>query len=152
VSGKGSPVNATEPNHPLKTAAAPFHALTKPAGSICNLACSYCFYLEKVHLYRGGGNFRMSREVLEAYVRDYIAAQPGSEVHFAWQGGEPTLLGLEFFREVVALQERHSGGRIVRNAFQTNGILLDAQWADFFARHEFLVGLSIDGPRELHDA
>jgi uncharacterized protein len=152
VNGEGTNVSSAEPNHPLETAAAPFHALTKPAGSICNLACSYCFYLEKVHLYRGGGSLRMSKEVLDAYIRDYIAAQPGSEVHFAWQGGEPTLLGLEFFREAVALQERYAGGRIVKNAFQTNGILLDAEWAEFFARHEFLVGLSIDGPRELHDA
>jgi uncharacterized protein len=135
-----------------QTAAAPFHAMTKPVGPACNLACSYCFYLEKSQLFRGAGNFRMSDETLEAYIRDYIAAQPGTEVHFAWQGGEPTLLGIDFFREVVALQERFCAGRAIRNAFQTNGILLDAEWAEFFARHKFLVGVSIDGPRELHDA
>lgn len=145
-------MSAAEAKNPQTTASTAFHALTKPIGPICNLACSYCFYLEKTHLYKGTGNFRMSSETLDAYIRDYIAAQPGSEVHFAWQGGEPTLLGVDFFREVVAFQERHSGGRTIKNAFQTNGVLLDAEWAEFFIQNDFLVGLSIDGPRELHDA
>ena len=142
------------PAHPFSRpkAAAPFHAMTKPIGSLCNLDCSYCFYLEKSHLYKGTGSFRMSPEVLETYIRDYIAAQPGPEASFAWQGGEPTLLGVGFFREVVALQKRLAGGKTVRNAFQTNGILIDDEWAKFLAENEFLVGISIDGPRELHDA
>lgn len=126
--------------------------MTKPVGSRCNLDCSYCFYLEKEHLYPNAGAMRMRPEVLAAYIRDYIAAQPGKVVSFAWQGGEPTLLGLDFFREVVALQARHRGDRTIENAFQTNGILLDDAWGEFLARHSFLVGLSLDGPAPVHDA
>lgn len=133
-------------------ARASFHAMTKPIGSLCNLNCSYCFYLEKAHLYQNTHNFRMQPAVLERYIRDYIAAQPGPAVNFAWQGGEPTLLGVEFFREVVALQQRHARGKTIENAFQTNGVLLDDAWAEFFVQHRFLVGISIDGPRHLHDA
>lgn len=94
----------------------------------------------------------MSTEVLESYVRDYISAQPGPVVNFAWQGGEPTLLGVGFFREVVALQQRYAEGKKIENAFQTNGVLLDDEWGDFLATNRFLVGISIDGPRHLHDA
>lgn len=137
---------------PPLTAARPFHLLAKPAGALCNLGCEYCFYLEKTHLYPGARNFRMSPEVLEAYVRDYIAAQPVPQVNFAWQGGEPTLMGVDFFREVVALQKRYANGRRIENALQTNGTLLDDEWGRFLAEHRFLVGVSIDGPRELHDA
>jgi uncharacterized protein len=132
-------------------ASAPFHLLTKPIGSHCNLDCTYCFYLEKAHLYPKGAVHRMSPAVLEAYVREYIAAQPGGTVQFAWQGGEPTLLGLDFFRNAVALQQRHAGGKTIENALQTNGVLLDDAWAEFLAEHRFLVGVSLDGPRELHD-
>lgn len=130
----------------------PFHVMTKPVGSLCNLGCSYCFYLEKAHLYQSAKNFRMPPEVLEAYVRDYIAGQPGQHVSFAWQGGEPTLLGVGFFREVVELQIRYSQGKQIDNAFQTNGVLLDDEWGLFFKENNFLVGISIDGPRHLHDA
>lgn len=126
--------------------------MTKPIGARCNLDCSYCFYLEKEDLYAGSTNRRMTPEVLEAYVRDYIAAQPAPAVGFAWQGGEPTLLGVDFFRRVVDLQRRYAGGKTVENAFQTNGVLLNDEWGDFLARNRFLVGISIDGPRELHDA
>lgn len=139
------------PSAVTRPARAPFHAMTKPVGSRCNLDCSYCFYLEKEHLYPDAGAMRMRPEVLAAYIRDYIAAQPADVVNFAWQGGEPTLLGLDFFREVVALQARHGGGRTIENAFQTNGVLLDDAWGEFFARHRFLVGLSLDGPAPLHD-
>lgn len=135
-----------------RVARAPFHVMTKPIGSLCNLACSYCFYLEKAHLYEKPGAMRMSPAVLEQYVRDYITAQPGPVVSFAWQGGEPTLLGLDYFRHVVELQKRHAGGKMIENAFQTNGVLVDDEWAKFFAENQFLVGISIDGPRELHDA
>jgi len=124
----------------------------KPIGSRCNLDCSYCFYLEKEKLYTDAGGMRMKPEVLETYVRDYIAAQPGPSVHFAWQGGEPTLLGVEFFRTAVALQDRHAHGKRIENAFQTNGVLLDDEWGAFLREHRFLVGLSIDGPQHLHDA
>lgn len=131
---------------------AAFHLMTKPMGSKCNLDCTYCFYLEKEHLYPGTTGFRMRPEVLEAYVRDYIAAQPGPHVSFAWQGGEPTLTGVDFFREAVALQQRHAGGRTIDNAIQTNGTLLDDEWGEFLATNRFLVGISLDGPAHLHDA
>jgi uncharacterized protein len=136
----------------VSAARAPFHLMTKPMGSKCNLDCTYCFYLEKERLYPEANNFKMSPEVLEAYVRDYIAAQPGPVVSFAWQGGEPTLAGVEFFRRAVALQQRHARGKTIENALQTNGTLLDDEWGAFLAEHRFLVGLSIDGPAHLHDA
>lgn len=151
-----SPMSHSTPvtSPPARSSVAPwpFHLMTKPVGSLCNLNCTYCFYLEKAHLYPGTSSFRMRPEVLEAYIRDYIAAQPGQTVQFAWQGGEPTLLGVDFFREAVALQRRHAGGKTIENAFQTNGVLLDDAWGAFFAEHGFLVGLSLDGPKELHDA
>jgi len=129
----------------------PFHIMTKPIGPICNLDCKYCFYLEKEKLYPGTKTWAMSAEVLERYIRDYIAAQPQEEVHFAWQGGEPTLLGVDFFRTVVELQQQFSKGKTIHNALQTNGVLIDDVWAEFLAEHRFLIGVSIDGPRELHD-
>lgn len=129
----------------------PFHVLTKPIGPICNLDCSYCFYLEKQRLYPDEENWRMSDAVLETYVRQYIESQPASEVHFGWQGGEPTLLGVDFFQKAVVLQQKYAAGKIIHNAIQTNGVLLDHKWCRFLAQHQFLVGLSIDGPRELHD-
>jgi len=129
----------------------PFHIMTKPIGPICNLDCKYCFYLEKEKLYPGTKTWAMPDEVLEQYVQQYIAAQPGDEIHFAWQGGEPTLLGLNFFRRVVDLQQRHAGGKTIANAVQTNGVLIDEAWGEFLAEHRFLVGVSIDGPRDLHD-
>lgn len=125
--------------------------MTKPIGPLCNLDCTYCFYLEKMHLYPEAKNFRMSDEVLERYVRDYIESQPSGEVSFAWQGGEPTMLGVGFFRKVVEFQEKYGQGRRIENALQTNGTLLDDEWGEFLAANKFLVGLSVDGPRELHD-
>lgn len=130
-----------------------FQVLAKPAGPACNLDCRYCFYLGKASLWPAPHVSRMADDVLEAYVRRHIAAQRVPEVTFAWQGGEPTLCGLDFFRKVVALQARHApeGMRVV-NTLQTNGLLLDAAWARFLRRHGFLVGLSLDGPAPLHDA
>lgn len=128
-----------------------FHIMTKPVGPICNLDCKYCFYLEKKEIYGEGTKWRMSDAVLEEYIRQYIAAQQVPEVSFAWQGGEPTLLGVGFFQKVVELQKKHAGGKKIVNAIQTNGTLLDDDWGKFLHEHEFLVGLSIDGPRELHD-
>jgi len=133
-------------------ARAPFHVMTKPVGSKCNLDCTYCFYLEKERLYPGTASFRMAPDVLEAFVRDYIAGQPGPVVSFAWQGGEPTVAGVDYFRTVVALQQRHAQGKTIENALQTNGTLLDDEWCEFLAAQRFLVGLSIDGPADLHDA
>jgi len=137
---------------PPLQAKAPFHLITKPIGSRCNLDCSYCFYLEKEKLYTDAGGMRMKPEVLSTYIRDYIAAQPGPVVSFAWQGGEPTLLGVDFFRNAMALQAKYAGGKTIENAFQTNGVLLDDEWGAFLAQHRFLVGVSIDGPAHLHDA
>ena len=136
---------------PITNAGRPFHILTKPVGPICNLDCKYCFYLEKEKLYPGETEWRMSDAVLEKYVRDYIQSQPVAEINFAWQGGEPTLLGVEFFRKAAALQKKIAGGKIISNAIQTNGTLLDDEWCEFLAKNKFLVGLSIDGPAELHD-
>jgi uncharacterized protein len=138
-------------SHPLTDERRGFHILTKPIGPICNLDCKYCFYLEKEKLYPGEKQWRMSDEVLCEYVRQYIEAQPGPEVFFAWQGGEPTLLGVDFFRKAVALQKKFAGGKTISNALQTNGTLLDDEWCQFLAAEKFLIGLSIDGPRELHD-
>ena len=129
----------------------PFHVMTKPIGPICNLDCTYCYYLEKEKLYPRGETFRMSPEVLETYIRDYCAAQHTPEISMAWQGGEPTLLEVDYFRRVVELQKKHAGGRPVSNAIQTNGTRLDAEWCRFFRENQFLVGLSLDGPRKLHD-
>ncbi|MFO8149236.1 MAG: radical SAM protein, partial [Trueperaceae bacterium] len=129
-----------------------FHVMAKPTGAICNLDCDYCYFLAKEMLYPGS-RFRMARETLELYVRQLLEAQPGPEATFAWQGGEPTLMGLPFFEEVVALQRRHRrpGQRVV-NTLQTNATRLDDAWGAFLHEHGFLVGVSIDGPRELHDA
>jgi len=128
-----------------------FHIMAKPHGAICNLDCHYCFYLKKEQLYPSS-NFRMTPEVLEDYTRQYIAAQHVSEVTFAWQGGEPTLLGVDFFRQAVKLQEKYrKPGMRIHNAFQTNGVLLDDEWCAFFKENDFLIGISIDGPRHLHD-
>jgi uncharacterized protein len=132
-------------------AVAGFHIMTKPIGPICNLDCKYCFYLEKENLYPNTRHWAMPPEVLERYIEQYIAAQPFDEVHFAWQGGEPILLGVDFFRTVVTLQRKYAGGKSIHNALQTNGTLIDDEWGQFLAEHNFLVGVSLDGPRELHD-
>ena len=130
--------------------------MSKPIGPICNLDCSYCFYLEKEEMYvqEGRGrrpSWQMSDEVLETYIRQYIQQQDADEINFAWQGGEPTLLGVEFFRKAVTIQQKYAEGKTVHNALQTNATLLDSSWGDFLAAHRFLVGVSIDGPPELHD-
>ena len=128
------------------------HVMAKPAGPICNLDCRYCFYLEKEKLYPGvRQQWRMDDATLELYVRQYIGAQDVPAVNFAWQGGEPTLMGVDFFRKAVELQKRYADGKEITNAFQTNGILLDDTWGEFLAENKFLVGLSIDGPEEMHD-
>lgn len=129
-----------------------FHAMVKPVGSLCNLDCTYCYYLHKDGLLHQPDRPRMSDELLEQHIRQYIEAQTGDEVVFSWQGGEPTLLGLEFFEKVVALQARYKqAGQRIENDLQTNGTLLDEDWARFLKQHKFLVGLSCDGPKRLHD-
>jgi uncharacterized protein len=126
--------------------------MIKPTGAICNLGCQYCFFLSKEDLYPGS-RFRMSEEVLEAFTRQYIEAHRVPEVTFAWQGGEPTLMGLDFFRRAIELQRTYQKPEmVIQNTIQTNGTLLDDEWGQFLHEHNFLVGISIDGPRELHDA
>jgi len=132
-----------------------FHVMAKPIGPICNIDCQYCFYLEKENLYsakqRGKNNWAMPDDVLEEYIKQKIESTDTDEESFVWQGGEPTLLGVDYFRKVVQLQNKYANGKKINNAFQTNGILIDSEWCKFFAENSFLIGLSIDGPRELHD-
>lgn len=130
-----------------------FHTMAKPIGSTCNLDCSYCFYLHKESLLEQRRGRRMSDATLALFIRQYIDAQDAEEIVFSWQGGEPTMLGLEYFERIVALQAQYRphGKRIV-NDLQTNATLLDDRWCAFLKQHDFLVGVSIDGPRELHDA
>jgi uncharacterized protein len=135
----------------MTNALPPFHLMTKPAGPDCNLNCRYCFYLEKEALYKNKKQHRMSFETLDEYIRQYCESQPTPELTFAWQGGEPSLMGVDFFEKAVELQRKYAGGRPVHNAFQTNGILLDNDWCKFLKKENFLVGLSLDGPRFIHD-
>ena len=138
----------------MPTAAPPaFHLLSKPTGAQCNLDCAYCFFLSKELLYPDS-RFRMDDETLERYVRQLVEAHARvPEVTIAWQGGEPTLMGLDFFRRSVELAAKYlQPGQRAVHTIQTNGTLVDAEWASFFAEHDFLVGISIDGPREIHDA
>ena len=131
----------------------PFYIMAKPVCGVCNLACQYCYYLDKPRtLYPGVQRFMMDEPVLDTYVRQYLATQP-VQANFGWQGGEPLLAGLEFYRRAVELQKEHGqSGQVVANALQTNGTLLDEAWCDFLAEHKFLVGLSLDGPPEWHDS
>ena len=129
-----------------------FQIFTKPVGSICNLDCHYCYYLKKEHLYPKGESFQMPDDVLEEYIVQHIDAFPGPVIMFFWQGGEPTVLGLDYFRKIVGLQHKHQPpDRRIINGMQTNGILLDEEWCQFLAAEGFAVGLSLDGPREMHD-
>ncbi|MFB3903325.1 MAG: anaerobic sulfatase maturase [Acidobacteriota bacterium] len=129
-----------------------FQIFAKPAGAACNLRCRYCYYLSKAQLGRGRGPSRMPEDLLEEYIRQQIEASPDEVIRFSWHGGEPTLLGLDYFRLVVEIQRRHCPvGRVISNGIQTNGTLLDERWGKFLAEESFAVGLSLDGPREMHD-
>ena len=128
-----------------------FHLLAKPTGALCNLACDYCFFLEKKELYPGS-RLRMSEAVLDEYIRQLIESHRSDQVAVSWQGGEPTLMGLDFYRQVMALEGKYRRpGMTFMNTMQTNGTLIDNDWCEFFKEHNFLIGISIDGPRELHD-
>ncbi|GGB05116.1 anaerobic sulfatase maturase [Agarivorans gilvus] len=129
-----------------------FHVMAKPGGSKCNIDCQYCFYLHKEELLAQPHQAKMDDDTLEEYIRSYIESHDGKEIVFSWQGGEPTLLGLDYFRKIVALQQRYQpAGVTIQNDLQTNGLLLNDEWCEFLKKHGFLVGLSIDGPRKLHD-
>lgn len=148
-----SEVHPAEPAGLRPFSPRPLQVMAKPVGSACNLSCQYCYYLEKQAFYEPGHAPRMSGAVLEKFVAEYIGAHaPGERVTFTWQGGEPTLMGLPFFEEAVTLQRRHAGDRSIVNALQTNGTLIDDTWAGFLEREQFLVSVSLDGPKELHDA
>jgi uncharacterized protein len=136
----------------VRTASREFQVFAKPAGALCNLDCRYCYYLKKRALYPGADSPRMEDGVLEEYIRQHIQASPFSEVLFSWHGGEPTVLGLEYFRRIVAFERKHApaGWRIL-NGIQTNGLLLDEEWCRFLAAEGFRIGLSLDGPADLHD-
>ncbi len=134
------------------TAQREFLVMAKPGGAVCNLDCRYCYYLQKRELFPDDDPCRMPPDLLEAYVVQHIEAAPGDHVHFEWHGGEPTVLGLDYFRTVVALQKKHQPrGRRITNGLQTNGTLLDEAWVQFLATEGFFVGLSLDGPEEMHD-
>ena len=129
-----------------------FHAMVKPSGAACNIDCDYCFYLHKTDLLEQPKQTRMDSGVLEQHIRQYIEAQTGEQVVFSWQGGEPTLMGVRFFERIVELQKKYAKpGQKIENDLQTNGIALDDEWIAFLKKHDFHVGLSIDGPKALHD-
>ncbi len=127
------------------------HVVVKPVGPSCNLNCEYCFYLEKKALFSPEGTYRMNDEVLRSFITSYITTQPTPVVEFVWQGGEPTLLGIDFFKRVIELQRVFAGEKIINNALQTNGTLLTDQWCAFLREHNFMVGISLDGPQDIHD-
>ncbi len=129
-----------------------FQIFVKPIGALCNLDCDYCYYLKKKHLYPDKEPFPMPDDILEAYIVQHIDASPGSVIPFLWHGGEPTLLGLDYFRNIVALQKKHKpSDRSITNNMQTNGVLIDEEWCRFLSAEGFSVGLSLDGPEEMHD-
>lgn len=127
-----------------------FNLMIKPAGSLCNLDCHYCYYLDKAEIYHGRQP-RMSEQVLETLTKQYIESNDVPEVTFNWHGGEPLVMGLDFYRKAVELQQKYAGGKIVHNTLQTNGTLIIPEWADFFRENDFLIGISIDGPADIHD-
>jgi len=127
-----------------------FNLMIKPAGSLCNLDCHYCYYLDKAEIYHGRQP-RMSEQVLETLTKQYVESNDVPEVTFNWHGGEPLVMGLDFYRKAVELQQKYAGGKIVHNTLQTNGTLVTPEWADFFRENNFLIGISIDGPADIHD-
>ena len=131
--------------------AKPLYVMLKPASAHCNLACKYCYYLEKNKLYPTAQRHLMSDEMLEQFTREYIEAQTMSQVLFTWHGGEPLLRSIDFYRKALSLQQKYAGGRHIDNVIQTNGTLLTDEWCEFFAQNHWLVGISIDGPQPDHD-
>ena len=127
------------------------HVVAKPIGPLCNLNCEYCFYLEKQALFARNEKYRMTDDVLRAFITGYISSQPTPVVEFVWQGGEPTLIGIDFFKRVLELQKPFAKSKTITNSLQTNGTLLNDEWCRFLKRHRFMVGISLDGPKEIHD-
>lgn len=131
--------------------AKPLYVMLKPAGAHCNLACKYCYYLEKNNLYQNSHRHLMSDETLEQFTREYIEAQTMPQVLFTWHGGEPLMRSIDFYKKALALQKKYAHGKQIDNVIQTNGTLLTDEWCEFFAQNHWLVGISIDGPQEYHD-
>ena len=139
-------INAKNERSPLG-----LHVVAKPMGPMCNLNCEYCFYLEKQALFGTEEKYRMPDKVLSAFITNYITSQPTPVVEFVWQGGEPTLLGIDFFKRVIELQGPFARQKTITNSLQTNGTLLSDEWCQFLKKHNFMVGISLDGPKEIHD-
>ena len=131
--------------------AKPLYVMLKPAGAHCNLACKYCYYLEKNNLYDKSHRHIMSDEMLEQFTREYIEAQTMPQVLFTWHGGEPLMRSIDFYKKALTLQKKYARGRRIDNVIQTNGTMLTDEWCEFFAQNNWLVGISIDGPQEYHD-
>ncbi len=138
-------------NDPIDNIPQGIHVVAKPIGPLCNLNCEYCFYLEKQALFAAGGQYRMNDRVLSAFITRYTTSQPTPIVEFVWQGGEPTLLGIDFFKRVIELQKPFMRLKTISNSLQTNGTLLNDEWCRFLKRNNFMVGISLDGPKEVHD-
>ena len=128
-----------------------FGTMIKPVGSACNLDCHYCYYRDKSEIY-GGAMPRMSDELLETYIRQYIEGASQQNISFCWHGGEPLMAGLPFYRKAMELQRKYAGGKVIENTLQTNGILVNEEWCSFFKDNNFLIGLSLDGPEDIHDS
>lgn len=139
-------------NRTISPFARPLYVMVKPVGAACNLACDYCYYLEKANLNKGAASHVMSEKLLERFVKEYIQSQTMSEVMFTWHGGEPLLRPLSFYQKAMALQKKYAQGRVINNCLQTNGTLLNEEWCRFFKDNNWLIGVSIDGPQRLHDA
>lgn len=144
-------MNATQKKSPRDNTPQGIHVVAKPIGPSCNLNCEYCFYLEKQALFGPNKQYRMTDEVLQAYIVNYITSQPTPVVEFVWQGGEPTMLGINFFKRVIKFQKSFTGQKIITNSIQTNGTLLTEEWCRFLKIHNFMVGISLDGPKEIHN-
>jgi uncharacterized protein len=144
-------MNTGESNSQSINTSQGIHVVAKPIGPVCNLECEYCFYLEKQALFGSNEQYRMSDDVLSAFIANYVSSQPTPIVEFVWQGGEPTLLGIDFFKRVVDLQRYHAGAKTINNALQTNGTLLTDEWCSFLKTNGFMVGISLDGPKDIHD-
>jgi len=141
-------MNKTIQFNPLKY---PVYVMAKPIGAACNLRCSYCYYLDKESLSPKNSSNRMSDATLELFIEQYINAQPGEQVLFTWHGGEPLLLGVEYYRKALRLQRTYGRNRQIDNVLQTNGVLLTDEWCEFFKENNFLIGVSIDGPEHCHN-
>jgi len=144
-------MNPKQKSKPLNSIPQGIHVVAKPIGPVCNLNCEYCFYVEKKSLFGPGEQYRMSDKILSAFIANYISSQTTPVVEFVWQGGEPTLLGFDFFKRVIKLQKSFADQKTITNCLQTNGTLLTEKWCQFLKKQNFMVGISLDGPEEIHD-